>query len=378
MTSRLTCELVTDFPRLEEFAAEWSRLHATTRPAGGVFQRWGWARAFWTTYGDTRSLCTPVIFDGSRVVGILPLAFDGEVASLLGAPHTDYNGMLCAVDAAPAVMTTAIRALAEAPFDWVECVLDGIPEGSASWHAALAGGHGHEQMVFGSRCPIALDDTGTVFARLIRKESLRRHEKRLSARGAVRFRHVEDREEIRAHLDRFADWHITRHAASGTASPLARPRGRAMLDALVSELDPARELRFAVLDVDGRPVAYHLGFEEQGRFTYYMPAFDADHHADGPGEVMLKRLLQYAHARGLAEFDFTIGDEPYKMRFATHVRRTFTVYLYRDPHAVMSTLHRLARDVRDSARRQPAVVACARPVLEAARRVRARLLPEAS
>lgn len=371
LTPRLTCELVTDFARLERLAPEWRRLHDEAPPAGGVFQTWGWTRAYWTTHGLGLSLCTPVVFAGDRVVGILPLALRGHVARPLGSPYSDYTGVLCRPDLAGAVVATALAALLDGPLPWQECVLEGVPDASSLVQAGAslpARLRAHQQAVFGTVCPVAVNDTGDVFDRMSRKESLRRHEKRLRRRGDLRFRHIEDRAEILARMDEFLEFQVTRHAMGGVRSAFVAPDARAMLEALVRELDPARDMRFSVLELRDRAVAYHLGFECAGRFTYYVPAFDIDCWDGGPGEVLLRHLLVYAHERRLEEFDFTVGDEAYKSRFATDVRRTHTVYFYRRPFLPAVEIRRASRGVRGAARRSPRVLAWARAVSRQAAR----------
>ena len=376
MTASLSCTVITDFAELEALAPEWQRLYETSSPPGGVFQSWGWARAYWTTHGHHLTLVTPVVFADGRVVGILPLAMHGRTLRLLGTPYTDYNGLLSEPERAGVVAAAAADALIDARLPWAECVLDGIPEASPLVRdAPLLPAHlrARQQVVLGSGCPVAVDDGRGLFDRLSPKESLHRHEKRLARHGTLEFRHIEGRSEILARLDEFIRLQVTRQAAMGTRSALADPLARRMLEALVEQLDPANDLRFAVLEVGGRAVAYHLGFEHAGRFIYYMPAFDMEFRNDSPGEVMLRRLLRYAHERQLREFDFTIGDEPYKKRFATHERRTFSVYVYRYPHRPQAEMHRFARYVRDVARNRPAAVAYARPALRVMRRFQERL-----
>src|SRR5262249_22618932 len=156
------------------------------------------------------------------------------------------------------------------------------------------------------------------------KESLRRHHKKLSKLGEVRLRHLEDPEEVERHLPAFFRLHVARRALAGDRSLFCRDEPRAFYRALVRELDARDALRFAVLEVDGRPVAYHLGFECGGKFIWYKPAFDVAYWDYSPGEVLIKALLEYVADHELEEFDFTTGDEAFKGRFANRVRKQDT------------------------------------------------------
>jgi hypothetical protein len=79
------------------------------------------------------------------------------------------------------------------------------------------------------------------------------------------------------------------------------------------------------------PIAFHLGFEYGARFIWYKPAFSALHAKRSPGEVLLKFLLEDAVARGLAEFDFTVGNDTFKYRFANRVRTNHRIRVYSLP-----------------------------------------------
>jgi Acetyltransferase (GNAT) domain len=182
----------------------------------------------------------------------------------------------------------------------------------------------------GQPCPTLLLGEGRqlILTEILSKRSLRRREKKIGRLGSLGFRHLEDRDEIRRHLPRFFDQHILRRALAGGRSDLLVPENRLFFEHLIDALDPRRELRFGVLDLDGRPLAYHLGFEVGGRFTWYKPTFDVDYWDLSPGALLLKRLFEYVRDGSIEEFDFTRGDETFKDRFANHVRQNHTLHVY--------------------------------------------------
>ncbi len=57
-----------------------------------------------------------------------------------------------------------------------------------------------------------------------------------------------------------------------------------------------------------------------GRFGWWVPAYDPDHSKHSPGRLLLEDLMKASYERGDVEFDFLIGEEPYKFQFATHNR----------------------------------------------------------
>jgi hypothetical protein len=97
---------------------------------------------------------------------------------------------------------------------------------------------------------------------------------------------------------------------------------------LVEELDPRSELRVAVLELDGRPIAYHFGFQLDGKYVWYKPNFDINLWEESPGEVLLRNLFLYAKTAGVREFDFTVGDESFKRRFSNRTNQNLTIHVY--------------------------------------------------
>ena len=47
--------------------------------------------------------------------------------------------------------------------------------------------------------------------------------------------------------------------------------------------------------------------------------------------MLLKGLMGYALDHGREEFDFTIGDEPFKSRFTNRTRTTVKLQIFQDP-----------------------------------------------
>jgi CelD/BcsL family acetyltransferase involved in cellulose biosynthesis len=84
-------------------------------------------------------------------------------------------------------------------------------------------------------------------------------------------------------------------------------------------------LLFTIVTLDGHPVAFHYGFVHERRLLWYKPSFSPPHAHLSPGEVLIAELFHYCHTHGLSEFDFTIGDTPFKQRF-TNVKRYNTQF----------------------------------------------------
>jgi CelD/BcsL family acetyltransferase involved in cellulose biosynthesis len=67
------------------------------------------------------------------------------------------------------------------------------------------------------------------------------------------------------------------------------------------------------LEVGPAIAAANFGLTFRGRYYYILAGYDdGDLARFGPGTAQLQDLLRYSLDHGIQQFDFTIGDEPYK------------------------------------------------------------------
>jgi len=327
---KLRCELITEFKQLEQLSSDWERLWKSD-PAGEIFQTYAWARAWWRAYGSQYSLHCLVVYDDGTVIGILPLVRHHDDLRFLGAPQADYTDILCEEARALEVLTTAFSVL-QALDQWKECKLEHLPSQSRIaryWRNAPHGLRRYSRLVFGYYCQTIMvrRDSPDLLIKIAQKKRMRRHVNQLARLGKVNFRFLDTKLEAQEHLAQFFRYHARRRILVGEASSCHLLRFQRLLEGLVDELDPKNELRFGAVEVDGSPVAYHFGFDNGGKFTLYQQTFDVNAWDYHPGNVLLHHMLLYAGERGVHEFDFTIGVEPYKTRYTNCVKQNLTLYL---------------------------------------------------
>jgi CelD/BcsL family acetyltransferase involved in cellulose biosynthesis len=159
------------------------------------------------------------------------------------------------------------------------------------------------------------------------RRSLVRHERGLQRTGELSVTH--DRAPSAQALDAFFTQHVRRWADTPYPSAFTGPACRTFFRALAAAGAPHGWVVFTTLRWNGVPVAYHFGFHFAGSLLWYKPSFDPAYAAQSPGEVLLRRLMLLAGGiPGCVRFDFGIGDEAFKFRFATGVRTVRTWGLY--------------------------------------------------
>jgi CelD/BcsL family acetyltransferase involved in cellulose biosynthesis len=326
-------EIIKDFSRLERLSGDWHRLWQVS-PVREVFTQLPWNRSSWRSYGNCGPLCTPVVYRGNEVIGILPLIKSGKMLRFIGAPRSDYNDLLCAEPGAPAVLEAALSALLTVKTSWDYCCFENLPENSIllKFYPQLSSRLQKQfKLLFHAPCPTLLlpaDEKEQILTSLMKKKSLKRHKNKLEKAGDLRFYHIEEREKIKEHLPLFFKQHIERRGKAGDKSLFYTEIAQTFYHHLVDELDPRRELRFSVLELDNRPVAYHFGFETGNKFIWYKPSFEVEFWKYSPGEVLIWNLLDYISQKNITELDFTVGNEDFKARFSNLVRSNHSLYFF--------------------------------------------------
>lgn len=117
-------------------------------------------------------------------------------------------------------------------------------------------------------------------------------------------------------FDTCVKWKSSQYLATGLTDMFADPRNVA----LFRRLRERGVLKVSSLSAGDTLLAVHFGSMHDGRFGWWVPAYDPAHGKHSPGRILLEELMKASYERGDAEFDFLIGEEPYKFQFATHNR----------------------------------------------------------
>jgi CelD/BcsL family acetyltransferase involved in cellulose biosynthesis len=165
--------------------------------------------------------------------------------------------------------------------------------------------------------------------RVANKSSLRRRCNYFKKAGDLRFYRCGSESEILGYMETFFHQHISRRAVTEAPSQFLDQSERAFYCDLVCKLFNRGWMRSDVVLFNGEPIAFHYGFEYRNRFYWYKPSFDIRYADRSPGQVLIKYLLEDTIERGLHEFDFTVGSEDFKHRFANDVRRNMRVTVVR-------------------------------------------------
>jgi CelD/BcsL family acetyltransferase involved in cellulose biosynthesis len=300
----VTVERLSDFPRDPQSTAEWDAL---IRPACAptVFQTAAHLRA-WCDSFDVGGL---LLLRSNHTIG----AFynDGgflRLAGWVGADAIDLVGNtgpdVCNVLHTARHLTTDFKGF---NFDTIPSdspTTNVLPEAARQLRLSC-------RVIEEKRAPILDLSQPTAFRRI------EKYERTLRRQGHVEARHYTRDTDVLPRLRPFFHQHIKRWAATHSPSLFLHQPTRLFYHRLATEGAAAGWLRFAELLLDGKPIASHFGFCYRKWFLYYKPVFDLDYASFSPGQILLRHLIESAAAQGAQIFDFGLGAEPYKERFAT-------------------------------------------------------------
>ena len=300
--------------RISSSVAEWSHPWRLLwkRESGDPFLHPAWNEAYFEAHREriNEPFLIGAWHDGD-LVGLLPMRIDPDrVLRFLTSRPADYEDALCAHEHREAVIAAFAEQLCRRRFE-----LPQMPQGSLL--ASELQKRGVESRP-SAPCPgIRLSEAAV--QDVTSRKSLKRHEKKLSRLGPVRLEPVSPEDLDRA-LGEFFDQHVARRLLAGDDSLFLDPRNREFYRLLVHHPAFTDFGAFHVLRAGGRNAAFHLALRNTETFIWYKPTFDMNLESDGPGEVLLKVLVEHASSTGAAYFDFSRGNEAFKLRFANEHR----------------------------------------------------------
>jgi len=365
--------------RLEALRAEWSALFDAAADRS-PFLSWEWLAAWWRAFGGRREPWILEARDGAgTLAGLLLLAGGAGPLGLrrwrlLGNGVTGADGLdvLARARDAPAVREALSRALVGAAREWDVLDLEDLPCGSPTvgmLRRLLGAGGATAHVERGFVCPgFALRGTFEAhLARVPRRETYGRRVRWLARQPGFRIDVATTPAEAPEALEDLLRLHRLRWAAEGGSAGIPPGAVEDFHRDVVPRLAARGWLRLYRLHVGGGAVAAVYGLEVGRRFFYYQSGYDPAWSARSPGLVLVGRTIEDAYQRGLADYDFLRGTEPYKLEWASDRRETCTLRL-RAPSLRAGTAA-LAREAWRGAKDVARAIAPAR-TWEALRRAR--------
>lgn len=324
-------ELLTDLEAWAAIEPAWQRL-AMSR--GNLFIGPDWAHAA-TSELIVAGVCVAVARDERGTVGVMPLA--GRIGRrgrlrFMGSEVGDRFEPACD-PACEAEFCQSVAAALEEQSPGTMLVFDHV-EADAFWwrHFETRGKHGLSAISQRESSELYIDLNGLDWAGYLatRSKSFRKRiayiERALGRDHRVAFRETDSADSLSRDLNLFFELHDRRWQERGGSS-LVSEHKRAFLRSLAARLLEKGQLRLRFLEVDGKAVAALFAWRFGDRYCYYQGGFDPAWAKQSVGMLIVADTVRSAIAEGASEFDFLLGEESYKHRFATDSRTVTTAVL---------------------------------------------------
>lgn len=358
---------------LQSLAPDWRRLCDAS--SDEIFYRPEWAAAYLNAFAPQARITVLSAWVGSELRGVLPLV--RERAWLSGLPavkltvpaniHCFRLGMTLAPDSQgeeaqgeEAPGEEALRALWQAVKalpGWTVLDVFNVLEGNGIDRlAALARAEGFpvarkrtSQTLYlpigasAKDLPAWMAGTRPKF-----RSHLRRARRQLEEQGKLVLKHYNTADPDA--LERFFElegsgW----KGAEGTAIK-CDPRTRQFYTEVAQAAAAGGYLSLDFLELAGKPIAAHFGFNFRGRYFLAKAGYDETYRRYGPGQLLVNAILDETPQRGLHEFDF-VGPATWdESRWAAARRTNYRVFIFRN-NWYGALLHAVRITARDAARR---------------------------
>lgn len=369
--------LIRSWSDFDQHREEWSKVWAAD-PRAEIFTHFDWLAAIAEAYGDGLTPCCPVITCGGETVAVLPVGVRDGVLNFLSSPRGDFNDLIIAANTETShndadldeVCRLALSALDDSSLNWHNACLENVVKDSWLLTALLpsetAANTGYPCRPFiaqhgvGPAARLTEGPTEELKKKLCRKKTTKRRRNQLKRLGNLDFVAKLDQSELPQARELFIQLHRERRLAAGDESFLEEENGQRFLEAILQG-PTQHSAKLSVLRLDGQDIALCLGLEADGRYSYYAPTFDAEWSKYAAGDVLLSFMLEDAIDRGVEVFDFGLGDEAYKARFASETREVFKIHLF--GAGMTPRLKRAALSLRESAKQNPRLYGAVKKVL---------------
>ncbi len=331
---------------IDQIAPAW-RLLCDESGDEEVFYRPEWAHAYLQAFEPKADVILISAWAGERLRGILPLVQHRIIVAglpivKLTLPANFHSARasltICPGEEGEVALKTLWQATKSLPrWDMIDIVH--VLEGSAlDRFLALAQADGYRTArkrtsqtlylpIAGATADKSAQPPWLAGTRPKFRSHLRRAKRQLEEQGTLELKHYNAADPQA--LEKFyaleaSGW----KGAEGTAIK-CDPSTRQFYDAVAQAAARDGYLSLDFLELNGKPIAGHFGFNLRGRYFLAKAGYDEAFRRHGPGQLLVNEILSQARERGLHEFDF-VGPATWdESRWASARRNNYRVFIFR-------------------------------------------------
>jgi len=299
----------------------WNRILPTSGE-DDIFTRMDWLTAWWEVFGSKREMVLLEILEGKKVVGFAPLMISlvGRIPpwrklEFIASGPSDRSAVLA--ENGREDVHRAVWEYVASLGGWDEIEVREMRRGSpTATNAMSAFPNARRAEEVSPFIPMA-GSYEKYLESLPRKNrrGLMRCWKRIIEKHDIAYMATRGQKEVRDMFRSFVHLSRARWGQLGKENVLDIPGMSEFVEKSLSALSEKGYVVFHSLEEQDRPIAMILSFEYGRRQMCYLSGFDPEFSVFSPGSLLLSKVLETSHARGLTEVDMLRGGEAYKYRF---------------------------------------------------------------
>jgi CelD/BcsL family acetyltransferase involved in cellulose biosynthesis len=180
------------------------------------------------------------------------------------------------------------------------------------------------------------------------RSHLRRAKRQLEEQGTLELKHYSSADPEA--LEKFYALEASGWKGAGGTAIKCDPATRQFYNTVAQAAARDGYLSLDFLELNGKPIAGHFGFNLRGRYFLAKAGYDEAFRRFGPGQLLINEILSQTPERGLREFDF-VGPATWdESRWASARRTNYRVFIFRK-NLYGAFLHAIRISARDSVRK---------------------------
>jgi CelD/BcsL family acetyltransferase involved in cellulose biosynthesis len=305
-----------------------------------------WLSSCWEIFGDNRRLSLMTVTDGERIMGIAPftVATVASTAGLrlkkltfVGDGLTDYHDLLIANERREEVLRVLFKFVINGEKEWDVIHFRNV-RGDSPNLSMLRGILGGTPFTFvetiNTRSPyISINcnwaDYYGALGKNIRSD-VRRRLNHLARMGKAEFVRLHEVDDVPDTLGMIKEIHVKCRRARGEISWYTNENRFRFASLILKRFSERKWLDIVYLKLNGKIVAYYFGFVYDNIVYFWNTGFDPEFSSVGPGKLLLHYWIQDSFARGYSQFDFMVGEEPYKLQWTSTTRPNYELFVFKN------------------------------------------------
>lgn len=319
---------------VENFGVSWNKLLCRSFD-NNPFLTYEWLTKWSKHFGKGKELKLFTIENNGKVSLAIPVSYSTRrvlgskrcEVRFIGAPDADYQVFLVTnLQEASKTVNRLIESIME-DSGANNILFTDVPEDSAT--AKLLENTGDQDIGVTSlmlnSCPfVPLPNNYELFLQNLgsnMRRNLKIWEKQASKNFRIEFVRYDEIGTVDESMKIFFQLHQKRQVAKGEYGVFASDANRSFHMDIAKSFAERDWLSLFFLTFNDTPVAAVYSFEYGQKLYAYLCGFDPEYSIFKPGHLAFSKIMQYGIRKNLTQFDFLRGDEEYKARWKSIVRR---------------------------------------------------------